>query len=201
MEDKIKKFLKELRLNESLLSTAMGVVVVFIIGTLLFKYFSQKPTTTAPDNLKLENITDSEEKTAQPIIPEGLPSTHKVIAGEHLWKIAENYYGSGYNWVDIAQENNLKKPDLVYVGQELMIPAVGVKKAASQIPVSGSQTLPTISGDRYQIQSGDNLWTISVRAYSDGFQWIKIYNENITKIGQNPDLIYPGLELDIPRQF
>lgn len=205
MEDKIKKFLKELRLNESLISTAMGVIVILIIGVLLYNYFSKKSSTSTPNDLKVENITGQpEEKIDQPIVPDGLPTSHKVVKGEHLWGIAEKYYGSGYNWVDIAKENNLKNPNRIFVDQELTIPAAEVKSVISQTsqePISGSPNLPTISGDKYQIQSGDNLWTISVRAYADGFQWTKIYNENIAKIGQNPNLIFADVELSIPRQL
>lgn len=202
MEDKIKKFLKELRLNESLISTAMGVIVVLIIGVLLYNYFSKKSSTAAPGDLEVENITGQpEEKTDQPVIPDGLPTLHKVIKGEHLWGIAEKYYGSGYNWVDIAKENNLKNPNKIFADQDLTIPATEIKKVSqtSAQVASDPQNLPTISGDKYQIQSGDNIWTISVRAYADGFQWTKIYDENKAKIGQNPNLIFAGVELDIPR--
>lgn len=202
MEDKIKKFLKELRLNESLISTAMGVVVILIIGVLLYNYFAKKSSTS--QDVAVESITGQpEEKTDQPVVPDGLPTTHKVVKGEHLWGIAEKYYGSGYNWVDIVKENNLKNPNRIFVDQELTIPAVEVRQASRPAPTrQAANTVGlTISGDKYQIQSGDNLWTISVRAYADGFQWTKIYNENKEKIGQNPNLIFAGVELDIPRQL
>jgi len=53
-----------------------------------------------------------------------LPATHQVEAGDNLWLIAENYYHSGYNWLDIAKENRLFQPDFIAVDQILIVPNV-----------------------------------------------------------------------------
>ena len=58
---------------------------------------------------------------------EELPTIHQVKAGENLWLIAENYYHSGYNWLDIAKENHLFQPDFIVVDQALIIPDVIVR--------------------------------------------------------------------------
>ncbi|MBR1883871.1 MAG: LysM peptidoglycan-binding domain-containing protein [Clostridia bacterium] len=51
---------------------------------------------------------------------------------------------------------------------------------------------------QYTVQSGDNLWTIAQKFYGKGIMNQKIYNANKAVIGDNPDLIRPGMVLTIP---
>ena len=53
---------------------------------------------------------------------------------------------------------------------------------------------------RYHVRRGDSLWRISSQdqIYGDGARWRRIYDSNRGRI-QNPDLIFPGQELSIPR--
>lgn len=55
---------------------------------------------------------------------------------------------------------------------------------------------PKITGNTYTIQEGDWLSTIAGRAYGDIFAYQKIAEANNIS---NPDLIYPGQVLNIPR--
>lgn len=48
--------------------------------------------------------------------------THKVVAGDTLWAIAKAQYGNGAKYTDIASANNIKNPNLIYVGQVIIIP-------------------------------------------------------------------------------
>jgi nucleoid-associated protein YgaU len=52
----------------------------------------------------------------------------------------------------------------------------------------------------YIVQPGDSLWLIAEQAYGDGSKWHWIYDlpENQQVIGDDPDLIQPGLNLFIP---
>lgn len=45
-----------------------------------------------------------------------------IQSGDYLWKIATDAYGDGYGWVRIAQANNLEDPNVIHVGNELVIP-------------------------------------------------------------------------------
>ena len=47
--------------------------------------------------------------------------TYTVVKGDHLWGIAVRAYGDGYRWVEIARNNKLKNPDLIYVDQEIKL--------------------------------------------------------------------------------
>lgn len=47
--------------------------------------------------------------------------TYTVVKGDHLWGIAVRAYGDGYKWVQLAKENKLKNPDLIYVDQQIKL--------------------------------------------------------------------------------
>ena len=48
---------------------------------------------------------------------------YKVIAGDNLWKIAKNLLGDGNEWISIYELNKeeVKNPEIIYIGQELLI--------------------------------------------------------------------------------
>jgi nucleoid-associated protein YgaU len=59
---------------------------------------------------------------------------------------------------------------------------------------------PAGSPRRWSVRRGDSLWRISRldQVYGDGAEWRRIYESNRGLI-QDPDLIFPGQELSIPR--
>jgi nucleoid-associated protein YgaU len=201
MEDKLKQLLKTIKLNENVLSMLFGIVTVLLIGVLVFRmYRANKPSIT-PDAEKIE-ITDQklgevkvEIKEDGKKYPATLPEKVTVEPGQHLWAIAEKYYGSGYNWVDIAKANNLKNAGYLAVGQELKLPPVAIKEVATakKIEVEGTAK---IEGSSYTVAKGDHLWGIAVRAYGDGFKWTEIANFNAIK---NPNYIEVGQVIKLQR--
>ena len=52
--------------------------------------------------------------------------THMVSRGDNLSKLAQIYYGNRFEWKQIYEANNdiVKNPNLIFVGQELVIPNV-----------------------------------------------------------------------------
>ena len=46
-----------------------------------------------------------------------------MVKGDSLWKIAEETYGDGERWTEIAKANKLRRPNLIQVGEELELPA------------------------------------------------------------------------------
>lgn len=189
-KSRLKELLKSLKLNESTISMILGALVIIVIGALIFNYF-RGVQTPVEEALKPEEIKLVEE--AGKLVPEGLPIEYQVKAGDDLWKIAEKFYGSGYNWVDIAQENNLGNPNIIYVDQQLTIPRTAVIE-----PVAAAVTAfgPTIEGSQYVVEKGDHLWGVAVRAYGDGYQWTQLAQANNI---ENPEIISPGDVLTIPR--
>ncbi|MBU0619386.1 LysM peptidoglycan-binding domain-containing protein [Patescibacteria group bacterium] len=185
MEKFFKSIFKKARLNESTLSMILGALVVVVVGILIFNYFAKTEEQVVVEGEVSEfgEMVMKEEGTT----PDGLPSKHTVAKGEHLWEIAEKYYDSGYNWVDIAETNNLADANILLIGQELTIPQAQVK----QITVKPQPT----SGYEYSVQAGDNLWQLAVEAYGDGFRWTEIAEANGLA---NPNYIEIGQTLLIP---
>ncbi|MBI2195806.1 MAG: LysM peptidoglycan-binding domain-containing protein [Candidatus Levybacteria bacterium] len=48
--------------------------------------------------------------------------SYTVNEGDNLWEIAVRSYGDGYKWVDLARENKLENPSLIYPGDIFKIP-------------------------------------------------------------------------------
>jgi len=187
----LKDLLKKIKLSEQTISTILGGLVILVVGILIFNYFRSTGNKTGLQGANESTVVSPEKENAG-ITPEGLPTTYKVAKGDHLWAIAEKFYGSGYNWVDIAKENHLTNPNRIFVGQEIIIPKVESKKAL----VAAEKTKESISGTSYTVVKGDHLWGIAVRAYGDGYKWVEIAKAN--KLA-NPNIIHPGNVLTLPR--
>lgn len=158
----------------------IGAIVLVIVGVLVANYFKDKNVGTIPENGNQTSAT----------------SEHTVIKGETLWSIAEDSYGSGYNWTDIKNANNLKT-EAIDVGQKLVIPNdVEAKEPTTTVKDLTVNQGITIDGDSYTVEKGDNLWDIAVRAYGDGYMWTKIAEANSL---ENPDIIHSGNVLILPR--
>lgn len=52
---------------------------------------------------------------------------------------------------------------------------------------------------KHTVVSGDTLSGIAQKYYDDAGKYMKIYEANKAVIGDNPDLIQPGMELIIPK--
>lgn len=50
----------------------------------------------------------------------------------------------------------------------------------------------------YTVQSGDSLWNIAKEHFGSGNKWTDIYDLNSEVIGDNPNLIFSGSELQLP---
>ena len=179
--------LSRIKWGESYTSLFLGIVVVVVAAVLVFSF------------LKGRNFyqTTSSESTSTDQEAKALPKTYDVKEGDDLWKISEKLYGTGYNWVDISSENKLENPEVLYVGTKLSIPNVKPRVVENAMEsVADAQSQAPITGPTYTIQKGDDLWTIAVRAYGDGYKWPEIAKvNNLT----NPDLIHSGNALKLPR--
>lgn len=112
------------------------------------------------------------------------PNEYTVQAGDYLYKIAgmRYIYNNPKAWPRIyrANRDKIKDPRLIYPGWVLQIPHGLVKE--------------------FEVIPGDYLWKIAGFSwiYGDPYKWTKIYEANRDKI-KDPDLIYPGWQLTIPR--
>lgn len=182
-----------------------GVVTVILIGVLVLRMYSANKPAITPESEKtevaMEKVGDVAVETKEDgkKYPTELPATYKVEKGDHLWKIATKLYGSGYNWVDIAKENNLTNASRISEGQELKLPKTAVKTlepAKETVKVAEVSAPAKIEGDSYTVVKGDNLWIISVKAYGDGYKWTEIAKANEIK---HPNYIEVGQVIKLAR--
>jgi LysM repeat protein len=113
-------------------------------------------------------------------------TTHVVQPGENLFRIALQY---GTTWPVLAAANNISNPNLIYVGQVLVIPAGGTTPSQ---PQPQPTTAPSTTPQTYTVVAGDTLTAIALR-----------FGTTVNAIVQangivNPNLIYVGQVLNIP---
>src|SRR3989344_4431239 len=123
MEKQLKSLLKSLKINENLISTIMGGLVVVVMAAMIFNYFKTFNKSGQISDQAAVNLSEEE------VLAKELPTTYKVVKGDDLWHISERFYNSGYNYVDIAKASKLANASAIEVGQELVIPKVVAKKA------------------------------------------------------------------------
>ncbi len=116
---------------------------------------------------------------AAPTPPSGTPIRYTVKSGDTLWRISNLYKVT----IDaIVKANNIANPNLIYVGQVLLIPGT-----------TTSPPPPPPATVTYTVKAGDTLWKIS-DLYGVSIQSIVTAN----KIA-DPNLIYVGQVLIIPK--
>jgi len=105
---------------------------------------------------------------------------YTVQLGDTLASIAQQ---QGVTLSALINANGIGDPDLLWVGQKLLIPGP---------PEGDSLPIPAISQTRYTVQPGDTLGAIAARFGATAAAIARV--NRIT----SPDLIYVGLELAIP---
>lgn len=208
-EQGLKNILKFFKMNEDRFSTLLGILVVFLVAGMMINYFKTANLNVWKGMLLKESQPSTTSIDEANIAMNGEIDTYKVVKGDDLWHISEKYYGSGYNYVDIIKENKLAKSGLIVPGQELKFPKVEAKLLTAVTPspkleikdnvVTEKKEAGTIDADTYTTIKGDNLWTIAVRSYGDGYKWTKIYWANRVVIGKNPNILFTGLKLSLPK--
>jgi len=90
-------------------------------------------------------------------LPVSAAPQHTIMVGETLTSIAATY---GVTIDAIAEANGIANVDLIYAGQQLIIPPAADDTAQPvAAPMAASEPAPT---ETYTIQPGDTLWSIAV---------------------------------------
>ncbi len=109
---------------------------------------------------------------------------HTIVEGESLWLIASYhyYFGNGSEWPRIYERNSahISDPNMIYAGDTIVVP----------VPMASTYTV--VEGDFLGKIAGYGI------VYNNRGEWPQLYEANRDQIS-NPNLIYPGQVLDIPR--
>ncbi len=124
-------FMDLIRRYESELSTLLGVFVVIALAAALFFFIRRSSSQTAPQISEIGDTTSTEDLM-------GSPRTYTVQSNDGLWTIAQEVYGDGYKWTEIAKANNLESPYTLTQGQELVIPDVTASGSAVPSPTGST---------------------------------------------------------------
>ncbi|MBI5300650.1 MAG: LysM peptidoglycan-binding domain-containing protein [Chloroflexi bacterium] len=119
--------------------------------------------------------------TPVPVSPAGGPTTYTVQRGDWLYSIARKF---GVTVSGLLAANPGINANFVYPGQVLNIPG-----SAGPNPAP----LPQPGGNTYTVQVGDTLFSIAARFN------VTTYALQIANHLPNPNFIYPGQTLVIPR--
>lgn len=109
---------------------------------------------------------------------------HTIIEGECLWTIASYhyYFNDGSEWPRIYERNSahISDPNLIYAGDTIVVP----------VPMASTYTV--VEGDYLGKIAGYGI------VYNSRGEWPQLYEANRNQIS-DPNLIYPGQVLTIPR--
>jgi len=196
--------------KQSQIATVLIGVLLIIAGALTYNFFktANQPTNNQGKISFGDMVTPSPTIKAPEVAAEKgqVAGAYIVKSGDSLWKIAQEKMGSGFQWRELAQANNISLDNTILrTGQTLTIPEKGQvasgttttketvttvkdltpapKETPSQTTVSG-QKLPTtynssearISSSAYTVVRGDNLWNIAQKLYGDGAKWHVIFD-------------------------
>lgn len=85
---------------------------------------------------------------------------------------------------------------------EAMLARLDAQATPAQAPAPASTdddvADATQLGGTYEVQAGDYLWKIAKEQLGDANRWPEIYELNKDAIGDNPNLIAPGVQLQLP---
>lgn len=138
-------------------------------------------------------MTETPTPFTQPTSPGGFGEcVHIVRAGDNLFRISLTY---GTLIDDIAARNGIANPQLIIVGQELVIP--NCQGGGAPVPGTGGTTNPNCAttGGRYQhvVKQGETLYQISLLYDNVTYQQIADANciTNINFIRYSDVLVIP----------
>lgn len=178
----------------------VAAIVVNLMGRPVPSAAATIPASVAKVTCAPEDAAWSAHSSATNVDADEAETTYTVQPGDTLWMIAERFYGSGYEYPRLVEANagrimadgrRFTEAGVILPGWTLLIPPPNPTSSDSQYT--------------YLVKSGDTLARIAEHALGDASRWTEIFELNRGKavlpdgrIFTEPDLIWPGLELQLP---
>ncbi|NEO57284.1 MAG: LysM peptidoglycan-binding domain-containing protein [Okeania sp. SIO3B5] len=116
--------------------------------------------------------------------------SYTIQPGDSLSQIALNTTGDANRFWEIANYNGISNPNLIYVGQEILVPSNNSTVTNVEVATGNNDNWET-----YTVQPGDSLWAIAQRTIGDGNRYWDIADYNDI---DNPSAIYVGQQILVP---
>lgn len=97
-------------------------------------------------------------------------------------------------WFALHEEINTLRDEALRMQTRLKVAEAEIARLRESQYVEGGGAGATT----YQVKEEDSLWKIAKKYYKDPFKWLWLFKANIAQL-DDPDKIYPGQILDIPR--
>ena len=162
----------------------------------------QQPAAAAPAVANApEAVAPTAKKPAAKKVESGIHggTTHVVVAGDSLWKIAHRTYGDSdvREHIDamLAENPSLDEDEPLLLGTKIKLPAIDVKGDVVRLPAD--KAAAQIDGRTYKVKAGDTLSTIAQRELGGASRWQEIYDLNRARL-TDPAKIVEGMTLTLP---
>lgn len=100
-------------------------------------------------------------------------------------------------------ECNAKYNEIISENQEIMEWVYDLSNAINQAKADAAidreEAVSVKRDDVYIVKKGDCLWSIAEEQLDGGMYWGRIYEQNKSIIGDNPDLLFVGIELQLDK--
>jgi hypothetical protein len=103
--------------------------------------FAQRQSSTPPRELHLVGDHYTAWNPPDPATYPPGAKTHKIVAGDTLWALAQQYYGNAYLWPQLWESNTwITDAHWIYPGDVLLVEGEGAAQSAAADTTTGATT-------------------------------------------------------------
>ena len=117
-------------------------------------------------------------------------ASHTISDGETLQDISMTHFGTTRRWQEIADLNEITKPERIRPGMKLRLPGVETSR-----PTPNTKRVAVTVTETYQVREGDTLIGIAKKTLGSTRRWVDIRDLNNI---ENASALQPGQTLKIP---
>ena len=102
--------------------------------------------------------------------------------------------------VEIVTKQGVRYNEILAENEDIAQWVLSLSDALSKASLETISDKDTKEESRlYTVKKGDCLWDIAETELGDGMYWTRIYQENQDVLGDNPDLLFVGIQIRIDK--